>query len=83
MPRFFFHIHRGTLMRDLEGKSLPSVKAAWDHGVRACGELIRDLDGALEPECEWRVEVSDEKGATLFRLRFKAECFVTAAAPAS
>ena len=61
--------------------NMGGMSNAWDHGVRSCGEVIRDLDGDIQPDCEWRMDVSDEKGATLFRMRFKAECYVPTSEP--
>jgi hypothetical protein len=39
----------------------------------ACGEMIRTIDGHLQPGDRWRMEVTDEAGKLIYRLLFMAE----------
>ncbi len=70
MPRYHFHIHDGVSEPDLEGLELPSKHAAWSEAVRACGEMLKDIDGQLPAGREWMMEVTDGRGQTVFTLRF-------------
>jgi hypothetical protein len=37
--------------------------------------MIKELDGKLRAGPEWRMEVTRESGAALYRLRFSAETY--------
>jgi hypothetical protein len=77
MPQYFFRITLGEgasrLARD--GIELANDKAAWEEATTACGEMLRDLDGALKPGSEWRMEVTRGSGEILYRLTFSTEAF--------
>jgi hypothetical protein len=76
MPRYFFNITQGKLPRKAdEGMDLPNDEAAWEEATTACGEMIKELDGELKAGPEWRMEVTDETGAIVYRLRFSAEAY--------
>jgi hypothetical protein len=75
MTRYFFHVRHGTLDRDTEGIELPDQRAAWAEAVAACGEALKEMDGALKLPPEWRMEVADESDNTLFSLRISAEFY--------
>jgi hypothetical protein len=68
--RYFFHVHDGGDQPDLAGTELPDFRAAHAEAVLSCGEMLRDLDGALPIDSEWRMDVSDYTGATILMLRF-------------
>lgn len=68
MPRYFFHTFHGTPLRDEVGVVLPDTATAWEQATQTTGQILRDLDGALKPNKEWRMEVTDEKGKRLFAL---------------
>jgi Domain of unknown function (DUF6894) len=74
MPRFFFHIVQGTRVRPAnEGIDLPDDDAVWQEAIKACSELIADLDQDLKAVTEWRMDVTDETGAVRSRLRFSVD----------
>lgn len=75
MPRYFFHVHHEHRQPDHEGVELSGDKEAWSQATRACGEMMRDLDGAFEAGPEWRLEVVDETGRPVFTIHFSAERF--------
>jgi uncharacterized protein DUF6894 len=54
---------------------LSDDEAAWEEATSACGETIKELDGDLKAGPEWRMEVTKESGAVLYRLRFSAEAY--------
>ena len=70
MPRYYFHIRHRTLALDNEGIVLADDAAAWEQATTACGEMLRDLDGALKRGPEWRMEVVDEADRHLFTVHF-------------
>jgi hypothetical protein len=52
------------------------LKAAWAEATRATGEILEEIDGSLEPEREWRMDVSNDAGQPLFSLRLMPETYV-------
>ncbi len=73
MPRYFFHVNDGSSARDEDGTELPDIYAAQHMAIRASGEILRDMGAAFWNGTEWKLEVTDEHGQTLFVLRFSAE----------
>ena len=73
MPRYFFHVIDDDSPPDSEGTELPDIYAAQRMAVRASGEILRDMGATLWNGTEWKLEVADEHGQSLFRLRFSAE----------
>jgi hypothetical protein len=51
---------------------LPDQSAAWEKATMAAGEMIKNLDGALKPGHDWRMEVTDEFRNPLWELNLKA-----------
>jgi hypothetical protein len=68
--RYFFHVRDGFSEADLTGTEFPSFQAAHGEAVSFCGAMLRDLDGELPLDSEWRMDVTDETGATVLTLRF-------------
>jgi hypothetical protein len=76
MPLYFFRVSHGEKSTSPgAGLELPDNEAAWIEATTACGEIIRDLDGDLRIGAEWRMEVTNETGDVLYRLRFFAEAY--------
>jgi hypothetical protein len=76
MPRYFFNITQGKVSRPPdEGMELPDDAAAWEEATTTCGEMIKELDGKLKAGPEWRMEVTNDAGRKLYRLRFSAEVY--------
>lgn len=73
MPRYYFNIRHKDVHEDDHGIELSDHKAAWVEATTACGEMMKDLDGALEIGPIWRMEVRDDQGRLIFALRFSAE----------
>jgi hypothetical protein len=67
MPRYFFNIE--SERPDTLGVELPDRKTARSEAIKAAGEILRDIDGALSAE-EWIMVVSDESGEILLELKF-------------
>jgi hypothetical protein len=72
MPRYYFRI-TGSLHTEIkrEGLELPDKQAAWAEATTACGELLRDIDGALKPGDTWQMMVTDEAGRDIYQLEFR------------
>ena len=75
MPRYYFQVHYNDEppSTDAEGIELADDDAAFAEATGSCGQMIRDLDGALQANTDWRMEVTNAHGITLFRLLFRAE----------
>ena len=72
MPRYFFHPRDGRTQPDATGSEFPSLAAARVEAVRMAGELLKWQAETFWNEAEWSLEVTDEKGLTLFTLHFLA-----------
>jgi hypothetical protein len=73
MPRYFFHVHDGTVSRDTEGTELRDIYTAQAEAIHLSGAVLRDLGAKFWNSPEWGLEVADERGCALFALRFSAE----------
>ena len=74
MPRFIFQVQRGKLpgplaLEDVLSDNYAARKAA----LGMCADLARDIVTGLTEDSEWRLEVLDESGKPVFRLRLLAE----------
>jgi len=74
MPRFYFDVlYNGRTEGDAATVELANDGDAWVEATSACGQMIKDLDGALKANTDWRMEVFDEQRQPLFRLSVRAE----------
>jgi hypothetical protein len=77
MPRFHFKTTHGSEVHDdPEGMELKSLKDAWKEATTATGEILKAIDGSLQPEREWRMDVTNDAGQALFSLRLIPETYV-------
>ena len=74
MPRYFFHVHDGIESPDRDGVVLAGPNEARKQAVVACGEAVKDLGGAFWNHGEWRMQVVDQKGATVCVLNLSGAC---------
>ncbi|MGY8709277.1 hypothetical protein RAD16_26340 [Bradyrhizobium sp. 18BD] len=58
--------------RDDLGQELPDREAAWEVATRYAADSLRDLDGELQPDDDWRLEVQTEDGACIFQISIRA-----------
>ena len=74
MPRFYFNVRNGDRLNDHDelGQELPDPRAAWEIATRYAGDSLRDLDGDLLPDDDWRLEVQTEDGARVFQISIRA-----------
>ena len=68
MPRYFFHTRDGQRHIDDEGWELPDDRTARREAVRYGGNLLADHPDMLLGDADFRVDVSDERGALRFAI---------------
>jgi hypothetical protein len=74
MPKYFFSVRHGDHTSEHEdGLDFPDIAAVQVEAIKSTGEILRDLDHALEAGSELRVEVADEARKPIFCLRVIAE----------
>jgi hypothetical protein len=76
MPRYFFSTTHGDQRSAHEqAMEFPNDRAAWSEAVQCCGEILRDIDGHLQPNLEWRMDVNDENHELIYSLRLIPEAY--------
>lgn len=71
MPKYFFSVNDGiTHLPDSIGLDLVDFCMARSEAIKAAGEMLADVDGALKEH--WEMTVTDQKGKLLLRLHFSA-----------
>lgn len=70
MSQFYFHVHDGRTLLDIEGVSLPDTASALRAAVKLAGRIIETEAHKVARSEEWRMEVADESGLILFRFDF-------------
>ena len=71
MPSFGFHIRHGDYSSN--HNIVPDARAAHKEATMIFGDMARDVAAQLNETPEWRMDVSDESGKSLFRLRLLTE----------
>jgi hypothetical protein len=72
MPNYTIHINHGSHANS-HPVSLPDVDAARREAIATFAELARDFVGELHSHPDWRIEVIEPAGGTVFRLGVLAE----------
>jgi hypothetical protein len=77
MARYFFNTFTGGDLnhRDEIGEDLPDLEAAWETATRYAADSLRDLDGKLRADTNWRLEVVREDTARVFQITIHADDF--------
>jgi hypothetical protein len=77
MPRYFFNIFSGGGIdhRDEVGEELPDRAAAWETATRYAADSLRDLDGKLRIDTDWRLEVVRDDASVVFQITVHADEF--------
>ena len=73
MPKYYFHVYHDKVQIDDVGEELPDKNAAWREATVMAGQTLQGLDGKLQPDREWRMEVTDEFANPLYILHINAE----------
>jgi uncharacterized protein DUF6894 len=73
MPHFsFLTTHNGKVVESDEPINLPDVEAAWHEATVHAGQMLKDLDGKLNSNTEWSVEIR-ENGESIRAIRIVTE----------
>jgi hypothetical protein len=74
MPKYFFSVRQGDYTsQHSDGIDFPDIAAVQVEATKSTGEILRDLNQALEAGSELRLEVADEARKPVFSLRVIAE----------
>ena len=76
MPLFFFKLGEGSVSgfseNDLDAMDRD---VAWDEMRKVSGDLIGDAVRGLKQNEQWQIELSDQSGKPVFRIRLVVESF--------
>ena len=74
MPRFVFQVQSGQSPELPANEDLPiDCEAARTAALGICADPARDNGSGLTEDSEWRLDVLNETGEPVFRLRLLAE----------
>lgn len=73
MPRYYFNVYYERPSMDELGEELPDKHAAWKEVTSMAGSILRDLDGRFKPGQEWKLEVTNERGAPIYAIYIHAD----------
>ena len=73
MARYFFHLSMGAEDLDREGVELDGLEEARRIGVRFLAQTLHDHADDFWISPEWRLDVADEAGLTLFSVHAFAQ----------
>jgi hypothetical protein len=82
--RFFFRVFTDGVERHRsEGLLFTDKHEVWQEASTSTGEILREIDGKMQPGLDWRMDVTDEAGQLIYRFSFKAEDFSALSSEAS
>jgi hypothetical protein len=74
LPLFFFRIRNGCYSGAADqGTELADRDAAWRELTSVCADIVGGITRKLKPDSEWQMELLDESGRPVFRIRLVAE----------
>jgi hypothetical protein len=77
MPLYYFNtIHEDQRNDRDDPIDLPDDKTAWSEAVAAFGEMLKEIDGSLKPNIEWRLDVKDGAQKLIYSLRLTPESYL-------
>jgi hypothetical protein len=77
MPLYYFStIHEDRHDDRDDPIELPDDDAAWGQAAAAFGEMLKEIDGGLKPNTEWRLNVRDESQALIYSLKLMPESYL-------
>ena len=71
-PLYFFRVPTGRLCGDY-GTELADRNAAWEELTAVCGNMVGSVTRTLKEDSDWQMELLDESGNPVFRIRVVAE----------
>ncbi|MGU3539953.1 DUF6894 family protein [Methylobacterium sp. A54F] len=69
--RFYFNVCDGTSLPDCEGADFTDHADAMARAIRLSIEYLKRISDQHPRQENWEMEVTDERGLTLFRLDFQ------------
>ena len=61
MPRYFFHVEDGALVKDEQGADLPNLEAMRNKAAMLLGELLKNAPDMFWADHGLRVIVTDDR----------------------
>jgi hypothetical protein len=73
---YFFHIYEnGSRTGESDGLDFHHKQDAWREAAISCSEIMREMDGKMQPGFKWQMDVADQTGNPVFRFTFTADEF--------
>lgn len=73
MPSFSFQVSEGKFSNAAMATVFENGEAARQEALAMFADLSRDICGALNANSGWQIELTDDTGKLVFRLRLSAE----------
>jgi hypothetical protein len=70
VPRFFFNVYDDVIVLDEDGLDLPDLAHAQREALRSARSLACQQVGRGELHLDHRIEIADERGECLAKVRF-------------
>jgi hypothetical protein len=69
MPCFSIHVSQGQFSHLVVETAFENSETARQEVIAICADLGRDIFTGLQPGCEWQIDLKNESGKAIFRLR--------------
>jgi hypothetical protein len=73
MPRYFFDVMDGQLIRDTEGTVCWTDDDMRNQAIATAGGILKDLAHKFPRGLEWHMHVRDERDETVLKIRFSID----------
>jgi hypothetical protein len=73
MQTYSFSIKEGKFSNSPVTSVLPDLAAAQQEAIGLCADLMPDVLRDIHSDCNWQIEVKDQAGTPVYRLRLVAE----------
>ncbi len=83
MPRYFFHVENGDLVKDEQGADLPNLEAVRNKAAMLLGELLKNAPDMFWADQSLRVIVTDDRQLIILTVDAVATTSPSVARPAS
>lgn len=77
MPLYYFSTKHEDRLNDRDDPiDLSDDNAAWSQAAIAFGEMLKEIDGSLTPNAEWRLDVKNESRVLIYSLKLMPESYL-------
>jgi hypothetical protein len=66
-------ITNGIQHQETDALAFSNLEEVWHEGALSSCEIIREMQGRIEPGLDWRMDVADTEGNVIYRFSFLAE----------